>query len=391
MIDNLLINFLDKKPLYYEKFDRKRFVRAYESIKDVLNLKKIIHIVGTNGKGSTGRFLAQILHSNSFSVGHYTSPHIFSFNERFWLNAKVVDDIALQSAHETLLAIFADIRSEDFINSLSYFEWATLLCAVLFKQCDFIIMEAGVGGEFDATNVFDKQLSIFTPIGLDHTSLLGKTLEEIATTKLNSMQDNAIISAQFALPNLALNIAKKKNANIEFISSNLLDCVRVYANKFSLPYFLANNLNLATHAALKLIRNNAYDSVMSLGALDLAGRMQKIDNVIVDVGHNAHAAKALCEHFLSLNQRNLILVYNSFEDKDVESILMALRPVISQIQLYNYESKGRKLASEKIEKIAATLDIDFSVFSAIDKDKNYLVFGSFMLVEQFLRKNMNAG
>jgi len=86
----VLQKFLDEKPLYYEKIDYARMPRIYESIKSHFKIPKIIHLIGTNGKGTTGRFLATALHSLGFSTGHYTSPHILKFNERVWLNGRDV-------------------------------------------------------------------------------------------------------------------------------------------------------------------------------------------------------------------------------------------------------------------------------------------------------------
>ncbi|WXG60031.1 hypothetical protein VB002_14325 [Campylobacter concisus] len=91
-----LAKFLDGKPLYYKEIDYGRIIRAYDTIKGHLKPFKIIHIIGTNGKGSTGRFLAQILSQKGAKVGHYTSPHIFKFNERFWLNGDVASDEILR-------------------------------------------------------------------------------------------------------------------------------------------------------------------------------------------------------------------------------------------------------------------------------------------------------
>ncbi len=101
----MLQKFLDNKPLYYETIDYSRMPRVHEKIKSQFNTPKIIHLIGTNGKGTTGRFLATALYSLGFSTGHYTSPHILNFNERIWLNGEEVSDETLNSAHIKLLKI----------------------------------------------------------------------------------------------------------------------------------------------------------------------------------------------------------------------------------------------------------------------------------------------
>ncbi|MCD8213519.1 MAG: bifunctional folylpolyglutamate synthase/dihydrofolate synthase, partial [Campylobacter sp.] len=133
-----LEKFLEGKPLFYKEIDYTRMPRAWAGIKDSLKPFKIIHVIGTNGKGSTGRFLAQILSQTGASVGHYTSPHIFTFNERFWLNGSIVCDEILQAAHERL----QELLSDEFKIKTSYFEYATLLAAVLFNECDYFVCEA---------------------------------------------------------------------------------------------------------------------------------------------------------------------------------------------------------------------------------------------------------
>ena len=187
-----LSEFLDKKPLFYKEIDLERMPKAYDLIKDKINIKPIIHIVGTNGKGSTGRFLAHTLLKRGFKVGHYTSPHILRFNERIWINGNDINDEDLEKAHQKLQKLLPKNVSE----ALSYFEYTTLLAAISFEGLDFVIMEAGLGGEFDATNVFKKKISLITPIDFDHQNFLGNSIEEIATTKLNSIEKEAIIGYQ---------------------------------------------------------------------------------------------------------------------------------------------------------------------------------------------------
>ena len=187
-----LQDFLDNKPLYYDKIDLERMPRIYRAIKAHLPRPKIIHIVGTNGKGTTGRFLANGLLQNGFSVGHYTSPHILTFNERIWLNGENVNDGVLEAAHQKLYALLTQEQSD----ALSYFEYTTLLAMVVYEACDYAVLEAGLGGEFDATNVFDKELSLFTAIGQDHQAFLGDDIGSIAGTKFRSMQKSAILGRQ---------------------------------------------------------------------------------------------------------------------------------------------------------------------------------------------------
>lgn len=385
---------LKSKSEHYAQIDKFRAFRLYERYKKAFCELKIIQIIGTNGKGSTGRFLAQLLNALNFNVAHYTSPHIFEFNERFWQNGRLLSDDELNLAHENL----AHIMSAKDLQSLSYFEYATFLAALSFKKCDFVVFEAGLGAEYDATSVFDKILSVFTPISYDHTQILGENLLGIARTKLKVMVQKAVISStqEEAVLNLAHKIALLKNATLyesdKFIAlqdKEFTNALKNYTTKHHLPKFLQENLKTAL-CALNLLTNsqkNLLFALNSLKSLDLRGRCEQLaPNIIIDVGHNPQAAKAISQHFKG---QKFILVYNSFLDKDIFEILKILKPLIDKITLYDYISE-RALAKKEIKSIAKALNIECDEFRALEKDKKYLVFGSFLLVENFVRENVET-
>ena len=382
----MLDNFLKNKPLFYKEIDRTRMPNAFKFVQGAFKIPKIIHVVGTNGKGSTGRFLAQML-ARDHSVGHYTSPHIFEFRERFWMNGAVASADALETAHERLIKILPP----EVARSLSYFEYATLLCAVLFEGCDFFVCEAGVGGEFDATNVFSKRLSLFTPIGFDHTALLGDTLERIATTKFNAMTDVALMNDDMNEPcaDIARQIAAKKGATLKFASQNLnsddKNEIKIYAEKFGLPEFLRSNLTLSSSAFKEL---GFSLNLANLGALSLGGRCEKIaPNVTIDVGHNEMAAQALAKKFAG---KKLNLIFNAFADKDIKAVLMAIKPIVKKTYIIEYETPGRELATAQVKDALRQLNMEFEGFADVCADEEYLAFGSFYLVEAFLKRYRGA-
>ena len=382
----MLDNFLENKPLFYKEINRARMPNAFKFVQGAFKIPKIIHLIGTNGKGSTGRFLAQML-ARGHSVGHYTSPHIFEFRERFWMNGAVASADALETAHERLIKILPP----EVARSLSYFEYATLLCAPLFEGCDFFVCEAGVGGEFDATNVFDKRLSLFTPIGFDHTALLGDALEQIATTKFNAMADVALMNDDMSelCVGIARGIAAKKGATLKFASQNLTNEdkneIKIYAEKFGLPEFLRSNLTLSSSAFKEL---GFSLNLSNLGALDLSGRCEKIaPNVTIDVGHNEMAAQALVKKFAG---KKLNLIFNAFADKDIKAVLKAIRPIVKKTYIIEYETPGRELATEQVKEALRQLGMEFADFTDVRADEEYLAFGSFYLVEAFLKRYRGA-
>ena len=381
-----LEDFLENKPLFYKEINRARMPNTFKFVQGAFKIPKIIHIIGTNGKGSTGRFLAQML-ARGHSVGHYTSPHIFEFRERFWMNGAVASADALETAHERLIKILPP----EVARSLSYFEYATLLCAPLFEGCDFFVCEAGVGGEFDATNVFDKRLSLFTPIGFDHTALLGDTLEQIATTKFNAMADVALMNDDMSelCVGIARGIAAKKGATLKFASQNLSsedkNEIKIYAQEFGLPEFLRSNLTLSSSAFKEL---GFSLKLANLGALDLNGRCEKIaPNVTIDVGHNEMAAQALVKRFAG---KKLNLIFNAFADKDIKAVLKAIKPVVKKTYIIEYETPGRELATAQVKDTLRQLDMEFEDFTDVRADEEYLAFGSFYLVEAFLKRYRGA-
>jgi dihydrofolate synthase/folylpolyglutamate synthase len=355
--------------------------RAYESIKDKIKLPKhIIHIVGTNGKGSSGRFLAHYLYKLGFNVGHYTSPHIMKFNERIWINSEDINDENLEIAHQKLQSYL----SEEFLNTLSYFEYTTLLGMIAFEDMDYAILEAGLGGEFDATNVFPKDISLITTIDIDHQSFLGDTIEEIATTKLNSIDKQAIIGNQ--IHKEVKKIAFSKNADIyhyrDFFSDEELKNIREFIIQKKFASFLSFNLELALSYIKK--ENLKFDLSL-LKDIELKGRLQKIDkNIYIDVGHNPLAANAIKNEFLD---KKVDLIYNTYKDKDYKEILTILKDIVDKVYIIDVTDERVEDKSTLIE-TAKEIGLSTFDYKEFKNEKETIVFGSFSVVEEFL-KNYN--
>ncbi len=389
----MLQSFLDKKPLYYAKIDYTRMPRVYEKIKTHMcpskatntpgvPSTKVIHLIGTNGKGTTGRFLATALFNLGYKTAHYTSPHILEFNERIWINGKNVSDKTLNHAHEKLQAIL----SKDDSDSLSYFEYTTFLAMLLSKECEYIVLEAGLGGEHDATAVFDKALTLITPIDYDHQAFLGSNIQEIATTKINAIQKNAIISMQRdeKIYTIAKKIAFDKGAEVfrvdEYIDKDDIDKISVISTNLSLVKYLEDNLKLSI-CALKFF--NIEYSIDDFSNSKLFGRLSKIsDNIILDVGHNPLAASSIVK---ALKGEKYTLIYNTYKDKEYKKILEILKPIIFSVEVIDIIDE-RIESSVLLHQSLNDLGIEYRKFNTIDKDKNYLVFGSFSVAEVFLSR-----
>ena len=369
-----LEEFLNSKPMSYQEINLERMPKAFNLIVDKYfppkscGNPKIVHIIGTNGKGTTGRFLAEIIRKNGFNVGHYSSPHLLKINERFWKNG---DDVSDQELNQAFLQLKNELPDE-VVQELTYFEFTTLLNLPLFKNMDYIILEAGLGGEFDATNVFQKDLTIFTPIDFDHQNFLGDTLEKIVTTKCNAISSKAILAPQIydEVLEICQKIADKKGS-------------RLYPFPKQSDNFLETNLKVAQFASRFL---GMFDSQIT-NEVRLKGRLEKIKkNIIIDVGHNPLSAKAVLNHI----PKNSILIYNSFADKDFETVLSILKSKIKKVEILEIDDE-RMVDLNELKNILEKLQIPYSIFAGkISKKEKYFVFGSFRVVEEFLKNYQNS-
>ena len=367
-----LTDFLAEKPLFYTTFDPERIKKVWTKIKGHFTLPPIIHIVGTNGKGTTGRFLAEFLYAKGKRTGHYTSPHITRFNERIWLNGSPCDDAVLEEEHTRLLAMLEPADAQ----SLSYFEYTTLLAAAVYeKRCDYIVMEAGLGGEYDATSVFEPVLMLLTPVGIDHKEFLGETVEAITSTKLGALRSNLIVAFQNdpAVYEIAAQKAAAAGKEVRF--------VKEFFDRTEAEDYLDENRLLAVVAARYLGFWDADKEMFPKGTL--FGRFSRFSsNVTVDVGHNVLAAQAIGKR---LGKRKVKLVYNTLEDKDYETILRTLKPNISTLEIIPIQDT-RALSRDKLIATIEKLNIDYCDFNGINETDEYLVFGSFKTVEAFCKR-----
>ncbi len=371
--------FLEEKPLHYKEIDHKRVHDAYAKLRQQIKHPETVHIVGTNGKGSTGRMIAHLAQLSGLQVGHFSSPHILKFNERIWLDGRDSSDETLEFAHQKLYEILGREQSE----ALSYFEYTTLLALVVFEKLDLIILEAGLGGEYDATNICDKRLSVITPIGIDHQAFLGDTIEEIASTKIRSIQREAILAPQVypEVVKIAQKIATDKGAEL-LLSSDKCDDNRVrldeIAKEKSWGGYLVDNAMVALQA-LDLL-DISYD-IDELRELELFGRFYPLTrNIRIDVGHNPLAAEAIVKALSD----EVVLIYNSLDDKEYETVLRILEPKVKRVEIIHIASQ-RAVTTKAIKEALESVDLPYSNFHGrLDDDENYLVFGSFYTVEAFL-------
>ena len=372
-----LEEFLEHKTLYYDKIDFTIVKSSWDLLSKKITLPFVIHIVGTNGKGSTGRFLAHYLHKKDYKVLHYSSPHIMKFNERIWINGNDVSDENLQDAHKFLQELYPI----DLLSKLTYFEYTTLLAFYLSKDFDYLVLEAGLGGEFDATNVVENNLSLITTIGLDHQSFLGNTVSEIAATKMRSVDNKMLIGYQVfdevikTAYKVKEQILEQRNRNIEIIEIKEFE-------KYNINDKFASYLKRNLHLVITCLNELKIDIDLTLfDDVKLFGRCQKLrSNITIDVGHNPLAAHVIVKEF---ENKKITLIYNSYKDKDFEEVLKILKPIIKKIVIIPLEDK-RIVDKNNLLNIIKQLNIENEETLKIEEDEEYLVFGSFLVIEKFL-------
>jgi dihydrofolate synthase/folylpolyglutamate synthase len=299
---------------------------------------KVVTVAGTNGKGTTCAFIENALLNEKQSVAVYSSPHINQFNERLRINKTDIDDKALIDAFALVESTRGDI-------SLSYYEFTTLACFVVLMKVkpSFIILEVGLGGRLDATNIINADIAIVTTIDLDHQAFLGNTRELIGFEKAGIFRTNkpAIIGDTSA-PETVLDYAKQISArlyvrNIQFSveqSKTSWQCNvgdEVFENLI-LPFIPIDNVATAL-MALKLLAINLTPKKVNdwVLATKVPGRMEFFSSscpVILDVAHNPQAARYLAnqiQHYKNEHQvERIIAVCSMLKDKDIYQSLQAL-------------------------------------------------------------------
>lgn len=306
-----------------------------------LKLPNIIHIAGTNGKGSTINFIRTILETAGYQVAMYTSPHLVEYNERFYIGGKLIADNEIEYYRQIILT---KCKNAD---DISYFEASTLIAIMFFadniKPNGYCLFEVGLGGRLDATNIFDKPLACaITSISLDHIDKLGNTLESIAREKAGIIKHN--------VPVWCANNDK-----------NVINAIQEVAVAKNAPLFIqGQNYNIDYSLTPSLIGNHQYENATlakeickhigisetnirnGIANTTWAGRMQKvhlknidekqlnINNIYIDGAHNEGGMEAMCNFVNNLKRNNtdnqIIGIFACLKRKDYMSFL----PILSK-------------------------------------------------------------
>lgn len=349
-------------------------LQRVKAVGEILNLIKpaafVFIVAGTNGKGSIVAALESIYRSAKYRVATYSSPHLISFNERIKINQKSISDEALRQA-------FLEIEMSRGDVPLTYFETATLAALSYFKKqsVDVIILEVGMGGRLDATNIIDADLALISTIDLDHQAFLGATRELIANEKAGILrQGQACIFAEYNPPQSLITYSQRLNCrsyqlgkdyNFQVdetgLSLSLKDENKIH--KINLPKFPLNlhlySITAAITAALvmkKKLLISSHQIKEGIETINLSGRLQLIPAsvyckvpVILDVAHNPQSSNYLSSYLKNYCLNNQVkgqvhVIFSALKDKDIQGIIA---PLVNLVDIwYPAELGGERAASK---------------------------------------------
>jgi len=383
---------------------------------------KTIHIAGTNGKGSVSHMLASILQHADYKVGLFTSPHITDFRERIKINGTEIEKEFVVNFINSNKKIIEEINP-------SFFEISTFLAFEYFKEnkVDIAVIETGLGGRLDSTNIILPEISIITNIGYDHTEILGDTIEKIAIEKGGIIKNNVPVIIGEKLEETSkvfLQIATERNASLIF-AEDILETINIETNYIdNLKVTFKNNTNntiwtiqtdltgiyqinnlkttIASCALLenkiKLNEKNILEGLKTVKkSTGLRGRWDVISKkplIICDVAHNEHGFKKIVEQIKNIEYKNLHIIIGFVKEKNINKILELLPS--RTIYYFTKPSVERGLDEKLLYETALKYGLKGNIFSDITEAINasikninendfLLVTGSIFLISDFYK------
>lgn len=399
------ISFLFKNTNSYEEKGKNYYNYGIESMKYLCEkfnnpqkYFKSIHIAGTNGKGSTSHMLASILQESNYKIGLYTSPHFNDLSERIQCNGVFIDK-------EFIISFINDNNKLIKSNKYSLFEIITVLSFIYFKykKVDFAIIETGLGGNLDSTNVIIPIISVITHIGMDHMDILGNDIKKIAFEKAGIIKYKipVVIGENVSkTENVFLNEAFKKKANVFFAEKN-----KLYNNILISNYQIFNkNTTIKTIEVLKKILNikildinikNGIKNIIS--NTNFMGRWQVLKEkpkIICDVAHNYDGMKMISNQIDYNLYNNIYFIFGFLKGRNILKML-SFFPKNANYYFCEPNNIHRKMSIYQIKRIIDKTYLNtkyfFSVKEALITAKNeayqhdlILISGSFYIVSEIL-------
>lgn len=366
---------------------------------------KVIHIAGTNGKGSTSTTLESILLEAGYKVGKYTSPHILKFNERIRANRKDISDEEIVKYYQLVKNVIAKTGIKP-----TFFEVTTAMMFKYFADLglDYVVLETGMGGRFDATNVCEAQICVITNVSLDHTEYLGDTIYKIAKEKAGIIKNcKKVVVADSNLEFLRaiseekaeiINVLEKyRDATMNLDFERFVTEIEIENERYSFSLFgdyQFKNFLTAYEVALQLgidkeIIKRASQKVVWQCRFE---RYSQNPLVVLDGAHNEDGMRELCKTLKQgYKSSEVVIVTSILKDKDVKHMLSLMREVTDNIIFTSLEENPRGSSGEKIieqleDKRGCTVENDMKKAYELAKSYNkkvIVVCGSFYTLSKF--------
>lgn len=339
------VKYLLDIPKFVKKTDKDTIGEMLKRFDNPENDMKVIHVAGTNGKGSTCAFMNSILLAHGKTVGMFTSPHLVKINERIKINGVDVDDATFMDAFLSLKKKMDEMMEEGY-SHLSFFEMLFVLALLIFKKenIEFAILETGLGGRLDATNTVKKPVvSVITTVSMDHMEILGETIEEIAAEKAGIIKENVPVvycgndkkvekiieetvisknTKSVSVKNNSVKIIEKSQKAIDFYLVNMYDKYGVLRVPFVMDY-QTQNCALAITALEQIEELELFAETVKEGLLRTvwAGRMQEVmHNVYLDGAHNEEGLREFVKYVGSIEE-DVMLLFSVVKEKDYMSMV----------------------------------------------------------------------
>ena len=329
---------------------------------------KSIHVGGTNGKGSTSHMLASVLQEAGYNVGLYTSPHLKDFRERIRINGNVI-------SKQFVIGFIKRNRSFFKSNNLSFFEMTVGMAFDYFakQKVDIAVVEVGLGGRLDSTNIIIPELSVITNIGYDHMQMLGDTLEKIASEKAGIIKANIPVVVGETQPKTKVVFeqkAKSTNSEIYFADQLINDVLESDLN----GSYQIHNIKTVIQS-VKVLQESAFkisNSELKKGLLNvtkntgLQGRWQILGTepkVICDTAHNKEGLTYVIEQLASQHFDNLHIVFGVVNDKDLNSII----PLLPKKAIYYFckPNVQRGMDANKLQRIFTSFGLQGQPYKSV--------------------------
>lgn len=395
---NQLIDWLFKQFPAFQKVGESAYKPTLDNTRALIehfniDLEKLtfVHVAGTNGKGTTSALISSFMTESKLKTGLFTSPHINDFRERIRIDGKTVEK-------EFVCGFIQRVQAASFSFAPSFFEisWVMALAYFAKKKCDIVVVETGLGGRLDATNVITPILSIITNIGLDHTAILGNTLGEIAVEKAGIIKGGVpVVIGEVQPETIAVFTEKGITEESPVYKTDQSQAKTTYElnrNTAQLALRVIDHPkvnysdNLFLSAEENLVKNTGF-----------RGRFQVLNSApltIVDAAHNYDGIKKLIKDInYKFEGRNVFVVYGAANDKELNK-LIPLFPVDWKYSFTTFSNK-RSFTKEELIKIGERTALDISYFnspssaldytqSIVNKQDVILIFGSFFLLEEII-------